>query len=116
MRTLFVITLLLLPNLCMAGSEKEFACRHCGLKGTYGVGGGFFFSEFPAYCTNKAHFVSISWDRGKRKPKPIRVDDGERVYRCPLYKTLTAHEWNQLECPRCRSKNIKIRDGKMSYD
>jgi hypothetical protein len=116
MRTLAVIAFLFLPSMCLAGNEKDFVCRHCDLTGTYGVGGGFFFSEFPAFCTNKAHFVSISWGRDERKPKPVRVEGSVRVFRCPQCKTMTARRWDQKECPRCGSTNIKIRDGKMFYD
>jgi rubrerythrin len=110
------ILTLLLGGMSFAGEEREFVCRHCGLKGTFGSGGGFYFSEFPAFCSNKDHFTSISWSHKQREPKPVRLEGKVPVYSCARCKTPTARRWNQTECPRCGSKHFKISDIKMFYD
>src|SRR5436190_20939820 len=47
MRTVLTVVLLSFATVCLAGSEKEFACRKCRLKGTYGTGGGLPSTNFP---------------------------------------------------------------------
>ena len=42
----------------------------------------FTFHEFPAFCRNKNHFVSISWTSEKHRSKPIRSDAGVPVFVC----------------------------------
>jgi hypothetical protein len=105
-----------LATFSFAGEERDFFCRHCGLKGTFASGGGFSFMEISAFCTKKEHFVSISWGAKEREPKPVRYDGTVAIYKCPICKTPTVRRWDQRECPRCGSRDIKISDIKMFYD
>jgi len=104
-----------------AGTEYVFSCKKCDLHGRYGMGGGFFFDEVSTYCTNKDHFVSISWNRGAWFiPRPVRKDDGIPIYKCPQCKTPTAKKWpielDPKRCPRCRSTNIITKETGLQYD
>lgn len=116
MRAAIAFAVIVLAMPAFAGTEMKFVCRHCGLKGTYGIGGGITFEEFSAYCTNKRHFVSISWDRNKRRPKPVRSDGGVALFRCPFCHTATARSWDQQQCPRCGSKRFKTKASGLIYD
>jgi Zn finger protein HypA/HybF involved in hydrogenase expression len=114
MRRLLLLALLL-PNICLAGMEQEFVCRHCGLKGNYVQGELLTADQFVAFCP-KDHFVHISWDYHKRAPKPVRVDRGVPVFVCPVCKKPIARRWDEKECPRCDSKNIRIRPTGIAVD
>jgi Zn finger protein HypA/HybF involved in hydrogenase expression len=116
MRVALIITALSLAKLCFADAEQEFTCKNCGLKGTYISGGTLVANGFPAYCTNKNHFVSVSWDYHKRPPKPVRLEGKVPVFKCWSCKTPTARKWDQQECPRCGSKKFKIRPTGLMVD
>lgn len=96
--------------------EKEFVCSHCGLKGKYVQGNLMFARQIVAYCRNKDHLVNISWDYKKPAPKPARFDGKVPIYFCPVCHPPTAREWDKKACPRCSSKNIKIKDTGMAVD
>ena len=116
MRALVVLLVLAMPAAMSAGTEMHFRCRNCGLKDTYGTGGGFFFYEFPAFCRGKNHFVSIAWERGKPRPQPVRRVRDVLVYTCRICKTPTAQAWDETACPRCGSKRIQTRATGAHYD
>jgi Zn finger protein HypA/HybF involved in hydrogenase expression len=99
-----------------AGEEEAFACRHCGLKGTHISGNLMTAEQRVAFCGNKDHFVSISWDYHNRPPKPMRPDGKTPVFACPICKTPTARQWDKTTCPRCGSKHFKIRSTGMAVD
>ena len=115
MRALLVLAVFLFPAACYAGAEQEFVCRHCGLKVTYVLGGLMFAGQYVAYCPTD-HLVYISWDYRKRPPKPVRYDGNAPVFICPACKKSTARRWDEKECPRCGSKNIRIRSTGLMVD
>lgn len=115
MRLLLLFAALAVTSLCYAGLEQRFTCRHCGLTGAYVQGALLTADQFVAYCP-KDHFVHISWDYHKRAPKPVRFDHGAPVYVCPVCKQPIARRWDEKECPRCGSTNIRIRPTGMAVD
>jgi DNA-directed RNA polymerase subunit RPC12/RpoP len=115
MRSVIALATLLSCNLCCASMEQAFRCRHCGLKGTYVPDGLLTADGFVAFCP-KDHFVSVYWNYHKRPPKPVRSEQGAPVYVCPSCKQPIARRWDEKECPRCGSKNIKIRPTGMAVD
>jgi DNA-directed RNA polymerase subunit RPC12/RpoP len=115
MRTVIALIALFCCTLCYASIEQAFVCRQCRLKGTYVPDGLLTADGFVAFCP-KDHFVSIYWDYHKRPPKPVRVEHGVSIYVCPSCKQPIARRWDEKECPRCGSKNIKIRPTGMAVD
>ena len=85
MRAVLILMFVCASNV-FAGEEEAFACRHCGLKGTYISGNLMTAEQRVAFCGNKDHFVSISWDYYKRPPKPVRLDGKTPVFACPICK------------------------------
>lgn len=116
MRTYLVVLILLFTSVCFGGMEQEFACRKCGLKGRYISGNLMTAEQRVAFCRNKDHLVSISWEYRKRPPKPVRVEAGVPVYLCPICRTPTVRLWDEAACPRCGSKKFKIRETGMAVD
>jgi hypothetical protein len=70
----------------------------------------------PAFCRNKNHFVSVSWDRGKSRPKPARVDAKGPLFICPLCRTPTARPWDERHCPRCGITHFSTSEAGLFYD
>jgi len=116
MQSVLLFGALFVSSVCYAGMEKEFLCRHCGLKGKYVQGNLLFARQIVAYCSNKDHLVNISWDYKKPALKPARFEGKVAVYVCPVCNTPTARGWDEKACPRCGSKNIKIKDTGMAVD
>jgi len=115
MRSVLVVEALFVGSICDAGMEQEFVCRHCGLKGTYMQGALLTADQFVAFCP-KDRFVHIAWDYHKRAPKPVRFDGGVSFYTCTVCKKPIAHRWDEKECPRCGSKDIRVRPTGMAVD
>ena len=99
-----------------SGIEQEFKCRNCGLKGKYVQGNLMFAHQIVAYCSNKNHIVNISWDYKRPRLKPAKYDGKTPLYICPVCDTPTARQWDEKECPKCGSKNFKIRPTGMAVD
>jgi Zn finger protein HypA/HybF involved in hydrogenase expression len=114
MRALLVATVALATS-AYAGDQREFRCKHCGLTGKYIHGAQMMVDQFVAYCPND-HFVQISWDWHTRPPKPVRFEYGESIYVCPICKQPIARHWDEKECPRCGSTNIRIRPTGLMVD
>jgi DNA-directed RNA polymerase subunit RPC12/RpoP len=106
---------LFISSVCYAGMEQEFVCRHCGLKGTFVQDALLTADQFVAFCP-KDHFVNISSDYHKRAPKPVRFEGNVPVYICPVCKKPIARRWDERECPRCGSRDIRIRPTGMAVD
>ena len=115
MRSVLVIAALLVGSICDADLEQKFVCSNCGLKGTYVQGALLTADQFVAFCP-KDRFVHIAWDYHKRAPKPVRFDGGVSVYICPVCKKPIARRWDEKECPRCGSKDIRVRPTGMAVD
>ena len=115
MRNFLVIAIVCIASQSYAGMEQSFVCRHCGLKGTFVQGALLTADQFVAFCP-KDCFVHISWDYHKRTPKPLGFDRGAPVYSCPVCKQPIARRWDEKECPRCGSKDIRIRPTGMAVD
>jgi DNA-directed RNA polymerase subunit RPC12/RpoP len=115
MRNFLVIAIVCIASQSYAGMEQSFVCRHCGLKGTFVQGALLTADQFVAFCP-KDYFVHISWDYRKRAPKPLGFDRGAPVYSCPVCKKPIARRWDEKECPRCGSKDIRIRPTGMAVD
>jgi len=116
MRAAVVLVVLLWSATCYAGAKRTFACRNCGLEGQYVHGALLTADQIVAFCSNGNHIVNISWDYKKRAPKPAKFDHGVPIYVCPTCDTPTARLWDENNCPRCGSKNIKIRDTGLMVD
>jgi len=115
MRNIILVAALFWASVTYAGMQEQFVCRNCGLKGTYVQGALMLANQFVAFCP-KDHFVYISWDYHKPPPNPVRFDNGVPVYTCPVCKKPIARRWDQKECPRCGSKDIRIRATGMHVD
>src|SRR5439155_9720280 len=115
MRSVIAAIALLSCSLCYASMEQAFLCRHCGLKGTYVADGLLTADGFVAFCP-KDHFVHITWDYRKHPPKPVGSDRGAPLYVCPICKQPVARRWDEKECPRCGSTNIRTRPTGMAVD
>ena len=118
---LVLLLLFLMASAALAGDEYDISCRSCGLKEKIVIGGGFYFHQVSTYCSNKEHFVSICWNVGAWfPPRPVRKENGIRIYKCPDCKTPTAREWPVVgepkTCPRCGSKKIKFQHTGLVYD
>jgi len=111
-----VAILLLAATVALAGAAMAFKCDKCGLKGEYGMGGGFRFEEITCYCTNNNHFVSVTWKRGEAAPKPVRKDGDVAIYECRECKKATARQWDQKSCPKCGNKKISVEGTGTLYD
>ena len=116
MRVVVFVVALFCSATCFAGTEQTFECRHCGLKGKYVQGNLMFARQIVAFCGNKDHIVNISWDYKKRGPNPAKFDRGVPVYVCPTCNTPTARKWDEKQCPRCGSKNIRIQSTGLMVD
>jgi hypothetical protein len=115
MRIVVAVIALLSCSFGHASEQQSFLCRHCGLKGTYVPDGLLTADGFVAFCP-KDHFVHITWDYHKHPPKPVRLERGASIYACPVCKKPIARRWDEKECPRCGSTNIKIRGTGLMVD
>jgi Zn finger protein HypA/HybF involved in hydrogenase expression len=113
--SLLAVAALFVAGFCYAGVEQQFVCKHCEFKGTYVQGALLTADQFVAFCP-KDHFVHIAWNYHKRAPKPVRFDGTVPVYTCPVCKKPIARRWNEKKCPRCGSKDIRIRLTGMAVD
>ena len=114
-RNFLVIAIVCIASQSYAGMEQSFVCRHCGLKGTFVQGALLTADQFVAFCP-KDYFVHISWDYHKHGPKPLGFDRGAAVYSCPVCKKPIAKRWDEKACPRCGSKDFRIRSTRMAVD
>jgi Zn finger protein HypA/HybF involved in hydrogenase expression len=115
MRNFLVSAIVCVASQSYAGMEQSFVCRQCGLKGTFLRGPLLTADQFVAFCP-KDYFVDISWDYHKRARKPLGFDRGAPVYSCPVCKKPIARRWDEKECPRCGSTDIRIRSTRMAVD
>ncbi len=96
-----------------AGSGYEVKCgdAKCAFKAQAGIGGGSLFEEAAGFCTQCKEWVSVTWKRGGRAPRPFakfwdpKTGEIRRLYKCPKCKQpfVAIEKIEDMKfCPLCK--------------
>jgi DNA-directed RNA polymerase subunit RPC12/RpoP len=117
-RALLIALAAMLPLVAvLAGSQYDLVCKNkdCNYKGSIGLGGGFQFEQVTGFCLHCKDFVSLSWNREKKRPQPLKVWNPTKgqvmlLYKCPECQNpfLPVEKIEDLKyCPKCNKATLE---------